>query len=63
MLSSSGPLKRSLKLAHVPDWILARVPHEIARAGASDSHENRLLIKATTTHSPIFRPALEQKEY
>ena len=47
----------------MPDCILARVSHEIARAGVSDSRKNKLLIKATMTHCPIFRPALEQKEY
>ena len=58
--------KSSLKLAHVPDGILARVPHEIARYGAlvnkkyiykgggGDSRETKVLVKAFRAYSPII---------
>ena len=74
MLPSSGytrlnTVKSSLKLAHVPDGILARVPHEIARysarvskkkkekkggRGGGDSRETKVLVKASRAYSPIF---------
>ena len=59
-------LKSSLKLAHVPGGILARVPHEIARygtqvvskkciyKGGGDSRETKVLFKAFRAYSPII---------
>ena len=49
----------------MPDGILARVPHEIARYGArvsqkkrrgggGDSRETKVLVKASRAYSPIF---------
>ena len=40
---------------HVPDCILAHVRK------VSNSHENKVLIKATRTHSPIFLKKIIQK--
>ena len=58
-------LKNSLKLAHVPDGILARVPHRVARYSArvskkyiykegGDSRETKVLVKAFRAYSPII---------
>ena len=69
MLPSSGytrlnTVKSSLKLAHVPDGILARVLYEIARysarvskkrgRGGGHSRETKVLVKASRAYSPIF---------
>ena len=64
MLPSSG-YTRLNTIAHVPDGILARVPHEIARysarvskkkrgRGGGHSRETKVLVKASRAYNPIF---------
>ena len=47
------PLKSSLKLAHVPHCILARVPYEIARAGALVSKKRVIHVKLKFCLRPL----------